>query len=288
MGNNNILIKIREMKDSLTPVEQKVANCILEYPGEIPKMSIKNLSSRSGTSEASVLRFCKTMGYMGFRDFIISITSALAANNDNNAEEKAYTDLQPGDEQSVIIRKIVNSNIQSIEDTISILDIHEVQKAVENIKKAKRIFFFGLGASNLVCVDAVDKFLRINMNCYSWADNHQQLAMATLMTKEDVAVVVSNSGNTKEIIDIVDIVKKQKCKVIAITRYSKSVLAENADIVLYISTPEISIRSGAMGSRIAMFTIIDILFSCVASSEYAKIKNYLKRTSDIIREKQRR
>lgn len=288
IGNTNILVKIREMRDSLTPVEQKVANCILDNPGEIPKMSIKMLSNKSRTSEASVLRFCKTLGYTGFREFIVSITSSLAVSNEDNSEEKAYTDLRPGDEQSVIIQKIANSNIQSITDTISVLDILEVQKAVESIKSSRRLYFFGIGASNLVCTDAVHKFLRINMECFTWEDSHQQLAMATLITREDVVVLVSNSGNTKEIIDILDVAKKQKAKVIAITRYSKSLLAENADIVLNISTPEISIRSGAMGSRIAMLTVVDILFSCVASSEYDKIKKYLKSTSDIIREKERR
>jgi DNA-binding MurR/RpiR family transcriptional regulator len=276
------------MKDSLTPVEQKVACSILEYPHEIPKMSIKMLSIQSNTSEASVLRFCKTMGYTGFREFIVSITSALASSGESNQEDKPYTDLLPGDDQSVIIQKIANSNVQSIEDTISILDVNEVQKAVESIRAARRLCFFGLGASNIVCADAVHKFLRINMNCYTWEDSHQQLAMATLLTKEDAVVLVSNSGNTKEIIDILDVAKKQKAKVIAITRYSKSILAESADIVLYISTPEISIRSGAMGSRIAMLTVVDILFSSVASSKYDEVKGYLKKTSDIIKAKQRR
>ncbi len=289
IGDHNILIKIREMKDSLTPVEQKVADCILEYQREVPKMSIKTLSTLSGTSEASVLRFCKTVGFTGYREFIISVTSSLVMNiDDENTEEKPYTDLQPGDDFPVIIRKIAKRNIQSIEDTISVLNTSEVTAAVKVIQKARRICFFGIGASSLVCMDAVHKFLRINMNCFTWEDSHQQYAMATLLTREDVAILVSNSGNTQEIVDILEIAKKQKAKVIAITRYSKSILAEKADIVLSMSTPEIMIRSGAMGSRIAMLTIVDILFSCVASADYDVIKKYLKKTNDIIKEKKRR
>jgi DNA-binding MurR/RpiR family transcriptional regulator len=287
IGDTNILIKIREIKDSLTPVEQKIADCILEYQREVPKMSIKTLSSLSGTSEASVLRFCKTLGFTGYRDFIISVTSSLVMNVEDNAEEDTYTDLQPGDDFPVIIRKIAKNNIQSIEDTISVLNINEVIAAVKSIQKARRIYFFGIGASSLVCVDAVHKFLRINKECFTWEDSHQQYAMATLLTSADVAILVSNSGKTQEIVDILEIAKKQKAKVIAITRYSKSTLAERADIVLSISTPETMIRSGAMGSRIAMLTIIDILFSCVASSDYDVIKKYLKKTNDIIREKRR-
>ena len=262
--DRNILIKIREVKDSLTPVEKKIANFILTNPNEIPEMSIKMLSKQSKASEASVLRFCKTIGYKGFREFIVGITSALATNSGDDKEKNTFTDLQPGDSQPIIIQKVANTNIQSIEDTISVLDITEVKKAVKSIQKARRLYFFGLGASNLVCADAVHKFLRINMACFTWEDSHQQLAMATLLTKDDVVVLVSNSGNTREIVDILDIAKRQKAKVIAITRYSLSKLAQNADIVLNTSTPETLIRSGAMGSRIAMLTIIDILFSCVA------------------------
>ncbi|HCL02547.1 MAG TPA: RpiR family transcriptional regulator [Lachnoclostridium phytofermentans] len=287
IGDTNILIKIREIKDSLTPVEQKVADCILEYQREVPKMSIKTLSSISGTSEASVLRFCKTLGFTGYRDFIISVTSSLVMNVEENSEEDSYTDLQPGDDFPVIIRKIAKNNIQSIEDTISVLNINEVIAAVKSIQKARRIYFFGIGASSLVCTDAVHKFLRINKECFTWEDSHQQYAMATLLTSDDVAILVSNSGKTQEIVDIMEIAKKQKAKVIAITRYSKSILAERADIVLSISTPEIMIRSGAMGSRIAMLTIVDILFSCVASADYDVIKKYLKKTNDIIKEKRR-
>lgn len=287
IGDTNILIKIREIKDSLTPVEQKVADCIIEYQREVPKMSIKALSSLSGTSEASVLRFCKTLGFTGYREFIISVTSSLVMNVEENTEENSYTDLQPGDDFPVIIRKIAKNNIQSIEDTISVLNFNEVIAAVKSIQKARRIYFFGIGASSLVCTDAVHKFLRINKECFTWEDSHQQYAMATLLTSEDVAILVSNSGKTQEIVDIMEIAKKQKAKVIAITRYSKSILAERADIVLSISTPEIMIRSGAMGSRIAMLTIIDILFSCVASADYDVIKKYLKKTNDIIREKRR-
>lgn len=288
MRDTNILVKIREMKDSMTPMERRVAEDILENPNDVPNMSIKMLANRSKTSEASIMRFCKTIGSTGYRDFIVNITSSLAISNDEQDEEKAFTDILPGDELPLIIQKIAKYNEQSIKDTISVLDENEVTKAVKSLKNARRICFFGIGASSLVCTDAMQKFMRINMECFTWVDSHQQLAMATLLTKDDVAVLVSNSGNTLEILDILDIAKKQKATVISITRYSKSVLAEKSDIVLSIATPEITIRSGAMGSRIAMLTIVDILFSCVASADYNKIRKYLKSTRDIITERKKR
>jgi DNA-binding MurR/RpiR family transcriptional regulator len=122
--------------------------------------------------------------------------------------------------------------------------------------------------------------------CHALTDGHSQLTAATLLKKGDVAVMISNSGNTKEILEALDVAKSSGATIIAITRYNRSPLAEKADIVLFISTPEITIRSGAMGSRIAMLNVIDILFAGVASAEYKNVKKYLKKTHEILQSKQ--
>lgn len=277
--HDNILIKIREMKDSLTPVEKMVAEYVLQNVEEIPHLSIKNLAQLTKTSDASVLRFCKTMGYSGYRSFIVSISASLGSMEE---QKDQYTDIQPGDDLSVIISNTFRNNIKSIEDTLSVIDKNEVDRAVQVLRKCNRIVFFGIGASGLVGIDAEQKFSRINKMCHTYTDGHSQLTAATLLDKGDVAVFISNSGKTTEILDSLEIAKKSGATIIAITKYTKSELADKANIVLNISTPEVTIRSGAMGSRIAMLTIIDILFAGVASAEYKNVKKYLTKTHNII------
>jgi len=284
--NDNILIKIREMKDSLTPVERLVAEYILANTEDVPHLSIKSLAQASKTSDASVLRFCKTMGYSGYRSFIVSISASLGSRDEEQKDQ--YTDIQPGDELPVIIANISRNNIKSIEDTLSVIDRGEVAKAVKALRASDRIVFFGVGASGLVCQDAEQKFSRINKMCHTYTDGHGMLTAATLLNKGDVAIFVSNSGQTVEILDALEITKKSGARIIAITKYNKSELADRADIVLSISTPELTIRSGAMGSRIAMLTIIDMLFAGVASAEYQKVKKYLAKTHNILAVKHRR
>lgn len=278
--NDNILIKIRDMKDSLTPVEKLVAEYVLENLEEIPHLSIKSLAQLTKTSDASVLRFCKTMGYKGYRNFIVSISASIGSMDEEQKDQ--YTDIQPGDDLSTIISNTSRNNSKSIEDTLSVIDKNEIARAVKVLRESNRLVFFGIGASGLVGIDAEQKFSRINKMCHTYTDGHSQLTAATLMDKSDVAIFISNSGNTIEILDALEIVKKNGARVIAITKYNKSELAEKADIVLSISTPEVTIRSGAMGSRIAMLTVIDILFAGVASAEYKKVKKYLSKTHDII------
>jgi len=284
--NDNVLIKIRDMKDSLTPVERMVADAILANVEEVPHLSVKGLAQLSKTSDASVLRFCKTMGYSGYRQFIVSISASLGSMEEEQKDR--YTDIQPGDDLSVIITNISLNNCKSIEDTLSVIDRREIARAVEAIRSCKRIVLFGVGASGLICMDAEQKFSRINKLCHAYTDSHSQLTAATLMEKGDLAIFVSNSGSTIDVLDALEIVKKNRVKTIAITKYNKSELAEKSDIVLNISTPEVTFRSGAMGSRIAMLTVIDMLFAGVASAEYQNVKRYLTKTHNVLAGKYRK
>jgi len=284
--HNNILIKIRDMRDSLTPVEKLVADYVLANVEEVPHLSVKALAQLSKTSDASVLRFCKTMGYSGYRSFIVSISASLGSMEEEERDQ--YTDIRPGDDLSVIIANIALNNSKSIEDTLSVIDRKEVARAVEAIRSCNRLVLFGVGASGIVCRDAEQKFSRINKMCHAYTDGHSQLTAATLLGKGDVAVFVSNSGSTADILDSLEIAKKNRAVTIAITKYNKSELADKSDIVLGISTPELTFRSGAMGSRIAMLTVVDMLFAGVASAEYKNVKKHLTKTHNVLAGKYRK
>lgn len=277
--NNNIFIRLRELRNTMTPIERTILEYILENRNEIPHLSIKDLSQKSHTSDASVLRFCKSLGYKGYRDFIVDISAALGS---VDKEQSEYTDIRPGDDLSTIIDNVSFTNCKSIQDTMSVIDRRAIARSVELLKHTDRIDFYGVGASGLVCMDAQQKFTRIGKNCFAYTDGHSQLTAASLLHPNDVAVLISNSGDTYEILDTLNVVKQTGASIIAITRYSKSDLASQADQVLSISTPEITIRSGAMGSRIAMLNIIDILFAGVASADYDNVKKYLIKTHNVL------
>ena len=276
---DRVLLKLKEGMAGLTRTEKRVASYILEHSEEVPICSLKQLANKCGASDATVLRLCKTMGYAGYRQFIVSITSELASNN--LGEQSCYIDIHPGDSIESIIQNVSYTNQKSIDDTLGVLSKEAVKRAVILLRKARKIGFFGMGASNMVCMDAEQKFARINRLCSVHIDTHGQFISAALMTSEDVAVVISNSGTTPEIVKIVQLLKDTGAQIIAISRYGKSFLAENADVSLLFSTPEVKIRSGAMGSRIAMLNIVDILFSGVASMEYDTIKLYLNKTRQL-------
>lgn len=281
--NDNILLKLREIRSSLTPIEKVIADYILENTFDIPHMSVKELSRITKTSDASVMRFCKTLGYSGYRDFIVSISSALGSRDDDRQNQ--YTDIRPGDDLHTIIQNISLNNCKSIEDTLKMLNEKDVEKTIKLLRSANRILFMGVGASGVVSVDAEQKFSRINKICHAYTEGHGMLTACTLLNAGDVALFISNSGDTRDILDSAEIAKKSGASIVAITKFSKNELAEMADIVLYISTPEITMRSGAMGSRIAMLNIIDILYAGVASAEYENVKKYIIKTHNVLTSK---
>ncbi len=272
------LIKIMEAMDSLTPSERKIAHIILNYSDEVIGMSIKEIAEKSNTSKAAVIRLCKTLKYKGYRDFAINLASDVAS---QKVEENTYTDIKAGDDLDTIIKNVCHINKKSIDDTFMVLDAQEVGKAVDTIHKAKRIDFYGVGASGVIALDAQQKFMRINKYSNAFSDIHLQLTAAANMSKGDVAVIISYSGETKDVIDTMLAAKQSGATIISITKYGENTLSKAADIKLFLSSPETTMRSGAMGSRIAQLNIIDIIFSGVASIEYQYIKKYLDRTHKV-------
>ncbi len=277
--SNQIELVISDAYISMTNTEKVVADYVMQNLELVPSLSIKELAKNSGTSEASVLRFCKTVGYKGYRDFTIRLSGALGYKTTGSGiGNKKYTDIQMGDSLSTIIENVSYNNMKSLEDTLSVLDENEIRKAVSILCSTVNVCWFGLEASGLVCKDAEQKFCRIKKLFRAFTDVHGIKTAASLLGSDDAVVFVSNSGETPEILDALDLVKRNGARIIAITRYTRSRLAMTADVCLRISTPELTFRSAAMGSRIAMLNIVDILFTSVASETYDETKTYLDKT----------
>lgn len=268
-------LRIKELMSTLTPKERQIATFILDFPNEVVNMSIEELASACGTSTSSVVRLCKSANYSGYKELCRALSADLASNQN---ESITYMDVRPGDSIDSIVRNVCMSNMKSIENTMSILNIGDLDKAVDTIARAARVDFYGIGTSGTVAMDAHNKFLRINKISMSSVDPHEQILSATTLKKGDVAVLISYTGDTKDILETADIIKQTEATVISITRYTKNRLSERADIRLYSSSSETMMRSAAMGSRIGQLTIIDILYTAVTSREYEKVKKYLDKT----------
>ena len=268
-------LKLKERMGSLTIKEQQVATFILDYPEEVINMSINDLAESCGVSVSSVVRLCKSIGYSGYKELCRMLSADLLM---NQQESVTYEDVRPGDSIEAIMRSVCLADMKAIESTMSLIDTAELERAVDLISKARRVDFYGVGTSGYVAMDARNKFLRINKVSMPSADSHDQILCAATLKPEDVAVAISYTGDTKDILETVGIIKRTGAALISITRYNKNPLAQQSDLQLYTASPETMVRSGAMGSRIALLAVVDILYTCTASRNYEAVKNSLDKS----------
>ena len=155
----------------------------------------------------------------------------------------------------------------------------ELEKAIEALNEAKNIYIYSVGVSSLVGMDFYYKLSRINKRCIAHNDTHLQLTSSALMEKGDVAVAISYSGETKEVLKCVENARKEGVKVISITKASiDNTLANSSDIVLRVPFVEKSLREGAMSSRISQLAIIDMLFLGMARTNLKEVEDKLRVT----------
>ena len=269
-------LRIKELMNSLAPKEQQIARYILDHPTEVVKMSIKELAEGVGTSVSSVVRLCKSAGYAGYKEFCRILATDLALND--KMQTITYSDVRPGDSIESIINSVCSSNIRSIENTGAMISSEDLGQVVELICNANRVDFYGVGSSGLIAMDAHNKFIRIRKLSLSCTDPHEQCLTAASLRKGDVAVLISYSGDTKDILETADVVRQTEATLVSVTRYGKTALSQKADISLYSSTSENMIRSGVMGQRIGQLTLIDILYTAVVSRQYNEVRASLDET----------
>lgn len=269
--------KIKSFMNSLKPSEKKVAQYIIDNPERVSDLSIVELAKESKTSEASIVRFCRTLGYKGYQDLKIKIS----VDHTYNAKSiQGFVNVD--DDVETIISKISMNNAQAIEKSINILNKDDIESAVQALLKARKISFFGVGASAIVAQDAMQKFTRINELCTAHTDFHLQLASASNMTPEDVVVGISYSGRTADTVDVLRVAKNAGATTICITKFGNSPITEVSDIKLFVYSTEAIFRSAAMASRMVQLNVIDILFSIVACRKYDRVIKYLENTSEAV------
>ncbi len=275
----DVILKIKHEYDNFSPSEKKVAKYILENIEKIPDMNIKNLAVKSNSSESAIVRFCKRLEIKSYKKLKMYLYNENNISKNNNITiEEILTD----DNNKEIFKKIAAYNIKGIEDTLKVINYDKLDEAINTILNARKVIICGLGGSSIVAADAMYKFTRIGIaTSYSY-DSHLQLTTVAVSEEKDVILMVSTSGKTREIIEMAQVAKSNGAKIITITQYQKSPLAELSDIVLNIANVESNLRIGTMSSRIAELTVIDSIFTGICVQHKSNIINKIQTTKEII------
>jgi DNA-binding MurR/RpiR family transcriptional regulator len=272
-----VLITIRAMLPNLAPVEQRVAQAVLDDPGGVAWRSISELARSCGTSATSVVRFCRAVGLRGYPDLRLALAGAVA-HDDATAVVAASSDIDPGDDPGAIVKKIAYADASAVTDTASRLDIAALTTVVDAMAAAGRIDIYGVGASGFVAGDLQMKLQRIARPAFALPDPHLAISSAALRNPGDVAVGISHTGTTVDTIDALAEARAHGATTVAITNFPWSPITEVADHSLFTAARETAFRSGAMTSRIAQLTLVDCLFVMLAQRDLDATKDALERT----------
>jgi DNA-binding MurR/RpiR family transcriptional regulator len=274
-------VRIRALLPSLAPAERRVAERVLADPTAVAASTISALARAGATSETTVLRFCRAVGFAGFPALRLALATERGRSEADNGRELGG-DIVADDDLDDVVAKIAFADARAVEETAEQLDLDALHAVIEAIVAARRVDIYGVGASGFVALDLQQKLHRIGRIAFAWTDPHIALTSSALLTRGDVAVAISHSGTTRDTLDALALAHRNGATTIAVTNFPRSPLAGLADHVLTTAARETTFRSGATASRLAQLTVVDCVFVGVAQRTYRTSQRALRLTHDAV------
>lgn len=270
MANHVFLSLIKTKLDTFTKSERKIAEYILKNHNDILDATITELAEKINTSDASIARFCKTLGCKGYQDFKIRLAKEILPKY-----KQLNVSIEKNDTPEILCQKIFNCEIATLHENLEIVNVDTLKEAAEHIKSADHVEIFGSGGSFIIGQDIKHKFLKIGIRCSVISDIDMQSMSASLLKKGDVVIGISHSGGTKSIFHCLDIAKKNGAFIILLTATAKSPMSRLADIVIPVISKETLFKSESNAARIAELVIMDVILAILVSNN--NYKNYDKK-----------
>lgn len=249
---------LRARVPTLTRSGQAIAQVILNDPTAVIHMTITDIADASETSLASVVRFCKDLGYKGFADFKINL-----AKHALPAQQSLHEDVTPADSPMVVLDKIVRSTAEAVQTATATIDSASFEQAVHVLAHTRRLLIAGVGTSSPIVQDASYRFRTAGLLTEAPIDSHGQHVSASLLTPDDTCLAISHTGQTRETIMTLAAAKDVGAHTITLTSFYRSPLTALADVNLIAGSKETNYRVEAMSSRIVHTTVLDALFVAV-------------------------
>ena len=261
-----MLERVHAALPALPPAEQRVAKLVLADARSFASLPVSELAERAHVSKPTVVRFCRSVGYDGLADFKLKLAGSV-----NEGVPFVHRSVDEDDKPGDLIVKVIDNAVSALLAYRNSAAGAAFERAIAALtaacKNKKRIDFYGVGNSGIVAQDAQHKFFRLGVNANAVSDGHVQVMSATMLEAGDCAVIISNSGRSKDLLDAAEIARRKGATTIVVTA-SGSPLAHAANsaqqIHLAADHPEDYDRYSPMVSRLLHLVIIDILTTGVA------------------------
>lgn len=271
MKPRNIIRAIEDACADLRKSERKVAEYVLARPDDVIHMRIVDLAQEARVSEPTVVRFCRAIGCDGFLGFKLALAQYVA-------HAPSYQQFSLGEHDSAreYTTKVFDTTMDTLERVRDHLDTNAIEKAVAALTAARRVEFYGFGASSAVAMDAQHKFFRLQIPSAAYSDPHLQAMSAMSLTPADVVVAISQSGRTRSLLDAIQLVHEAGAQVIGLAPRDTPV-AKECDLPIHIEAKEDSTQYAPLPSRIAHMAVIDVLAVGVSKAKGPSVSEHLQK-----------
>lgn len=258
--NKNVYFELKKIKD-LPPSERQIVDFILTNPTEVISLGVVALGAITYTSSSTVIRLIKKLNYKSYTEFKSDLAIYLPKYRESIRNYNQPQKIEQSDSIEHLMNKMIFNSQAALNEVLNLNSVLTIVKCIKLIENSPRIDLYGSGVSNLICHDAKIKGLRLGLNITSHHFYTEMAMQAKISTNKDLAILVSYTGKTIEIIKIAKLLKQNNVKTISITSMTVNEVASLCDINLYVSKTESFYRVGGVESRISMQAILDIIFA---------------------------
>ena len=278
MENKACLSTIRTQYSHLTKKEKLLADYILAHYEEIPSMPTACLAEQAGVVKSVIVRLCQSLGFDGYTEFKLSLSRELVRN-----EQFHFTPyIEKNDKTADIFDKVFAANVKTLHDTAAAIDRKQIDRIVDVLSAAKHIYIYGVGTSAGIVCDFQYRLMQLGFTAFCFTDIVNMKVSALNITKEDVAVGISNSGRTVATVDSLNFAHDKGAKTICLTSYQNSEITKKSDFSIVIKTDEIQYPIEAISARIAHISVLDSIAIALSARNYENALERSAKTKDVI------
>lgn len=267
---DNVYDNISHSYYELTKAEKKTADYILLHRENCQFLSIAGLAEEAGVAEATISRFCRSLGYKNFHAFKLAIANAAYG----TPKDAGILSGPVGEEDTVeeMSQKLFSADQDAMRQTLELINPETIRQSVDYFRQARRVLCMGQGGSMLIAHEMQHVFSTVTGKFLAVPDSHSQIVAASGMGPEDVLLFFSYSGATKDMVDVMQVARSRGSKIILVTRFPHSPGAALSDVVLLCGSNEGPLQLGSVSAKIAQIFLMDVLFSafCLRDLESAR------------------
>lgn len=253
----SVIYQIRHHYQMMGAAEKRIADYLFNHSNEIVGISISELATLCDCGDATIVRFARRIGLNGYQDLKIRIATEM------NTSSKIEEDIQREDSCFQIFQKRQIAISDALQKTGSVLDPGKLDQVAHLIMEATRTVIFGLGNSASIAQDAAHKLMRLGLDAQACNDNHLQAIIASHLRRGSVAIGISHSGASKDIVEAMRLCKIWGATTVCVTNYGESPITKVADIALFTKSEETDFSILALNSRIAQLAIFDSIYTYI-------------------------